>query len=66
MTFLITFIFLSIIKVVFSTIRSITTIKSDKTVVSLICDNYFAFYNIILIYTVADLLLSVILLVFGL
>ena len=55
MTFLITFIILSIINVVFSTVRSITTIKSGKTVASLISGGYFAFYNIMLIYTVADL-----------
>ena len=54
MTFLITFIILSIINVVFSTVRSITTIKSGKTVASLISGGYFAFYNIMLIYTVAD------------
>lgn len=54
MNFLITFITLSIINVVFSTIRSITTIKSGKTVASLISGGYFAFYNIMLIYTVAD------------
>lgn len=54
MTFLITFISLSIINVIFSTIRSITTIKSGKTVASLISGGYFAFYNIMLIYTVAD------------
>ena len=54
MKFLITFIILSIINVVFSTIRSITTIKSGKTVASLISGGYFAFYNIMLIYTVAD------------
>lgn len=54
MTFLITFIVLSIVNVIFSTIRSITTIKSGKTVASLISGGYFAFYNIMLIYTVAD------------
>lgn len=54
MTFLITFITLSIINVVFSTIRSITTIKSGKTIASLISGGYFAFYNIMLIYTVAN------------
>ena len=54
MTFLITFIALSIINVVFSTIRSITTIKSSKTVASLISGGYFAFYNVMLIYTVAE------------
>ena len=54
MTFLVTFIVLSIINVVFSTVRSITTIKSSKTVASLISGGYFAFYNIMLIYTVAE------------
>lgn len=54
MTFLITFIVLSIINVIFSTIRSIATIKSGKTVASLLSGGYFAFYNIMLIYTVAD------------
>ena len=54
MQFLITFIILSIINVIFSTIRSITTIKSGKGVASLISGGYFAFYNIMLIYTVAD------------
>lgn len=54
MTFLITFVALSIINVVFSTIRSITTIKSGKAIASLVSGGYFAFYNIMLIYTVAD------------
>jgi uncharacterized protein YebE (UPF0316 family) len=54
MTFLITIIILSIINVVFSTIRSITTIKSGKTIASLISGGYFAFYNIMLVYTVSD------------
>lgn len=54
MKFLMTFIILSIINVVFSTVRSIATIKSGKTVASLLSGGYFAFYNIMLIYTVAD------------
>lgn len=54
MKFFIVFIVLSAINVVFSTIRSITTIKSGKTVASLISGGYFAFYNIMLIYTVMD------------
>lgn len=54
MKFLIVFTILSIVNVVFSTIRSITTIKSGKTVASLINGGYFAFYNIVLIYTVID------------
>lgn len=54
MKILVTFIILSIINVIFSTIRSITTIKSGKTVASFISGGYFAFYNIMLIYTVAN------------
>lgn len=54
MKFLIIFIILSIVNVIFSTIRSITTIKGGKTVASLWSGGYFAFYNIMLIYTVAD------------
>jgi uncharacterized protein YebE (UPF0316 family) len=54
MKFLIIFIALSIVNVIFSTIRSITTIKSGKTIASIISGGYFAFYNIMLIYTVAD------------
>lgn len=54
MKFFIIFIILSAINVVFSTIRSITTIKSGKTVASLVSGGYFAFYNVMLIYTVMD------------
>ena len=54
MKIIIVFTILSIINVVFSTIRSITTIKSGKTVASLISGGYFAFYNVVLIYTVID------------
>jgi uncharacterized protein YebE (UPF0316 family) len=54
MKFLITFIILSIINVVFSTIRTITTVKSSKGIASVISGGYFAFYNIMLVYTVSD------------
>ena len=54
MKFFIVFIILSAINVIFSTIRSITTIKSGKTVASLVSGGYFAFYNVMLIYTVMD------------
>ena len=54
MKFLIVFVILSIINVVFSTVRSITTIKSGKTMASIISGGYFAFYNVMLVYTVAD------------
>ena len=52
--FLLVFIGLSIVNVVFSTIRSIVTINGSKTIASLISGGYFAFYNIMVIYTVAD------------
>lgn len=54
MNFLIVFVLLSIINVVFSTVRSLTTIKSGKWVASIISGGYFAFYNIMLVWTVAD------------
>jgi uncharacterized protein YebE (UPF0316 family) len=54
MEFLILFVVLSIVNVTFSTIRSIVTIKGGKLAASLISGGYFAFYNIMLIYTVAD------------
>ena len=52
--FLLVFVGLSIVNVVFSTIRSIVTISRSKAVASLISGGYFAFYNIMMIYTVAD------------
>lgn len=52
--FLMVFVGLSIVNVVFSTIRSIVTINGSKIVASLISGGYFAFYNIMMIYTVAD------------
>lgn len=54
MKLIIIFVVLSIINVVFSTIRSIVTIKGGKATASLISGGYFAFYNIMLLYTVAD------------
>ena len=52
--FLLTFVILSIINVVFSTIRSIVTINGSKLSASLLSGAYFAFYNVMMIYTVAD------------
>lgn len=54
MNFLLMFVFLSIINVVFSTIRTILTVKGGKITASVISGGYFAFYNIMLIYTVAE------------
>jgi hypothetical protein len=48
------FIGLSIVNVVFSTIKSIVTIKGSPFVASLISALYYGYYNIVLIYTVAD------------
>lgn len=53
-TFLLTFIILSVVNVVFSTVRSIITIKGGKVAASLISGGYFAFYNVMMIYTVMD------------
>ena len=52
--FLMVFIALSIINVVFSTVRSIVTINGGKWLASLMSGGYFAFYNVMMIYTVAD------------
>lgn len=54
MNTLIIFSILTIINVILSTIKSIVTIKSGKTVASLISAGYYGFYNVVLIYTVAD------------
>lgn len=48
------FAILSIVNVIFSTYRSIITIKGSKGVASIVSASYFTFYNIVLIYTVAD------------
>lgn len=48
------FIGLSIVNVVFSTIKSIVTIKGGAFSASLISALYYGYYNIVLIYTVAD------------
>lgn len=54
MEFLVIFIILSVINVIFSTVRSIVTIKGGKFVASIVSGGYFAFYNVMLIYTVMD------------
>lgn len=54
MNFLVMFVILSIVNVIFSTVRSIVTIKGGKLAASLISGGYFAFYNVMLIFTVAD------------
>ena len=52
--FLAVFFTLSIINVVFATIKSLVTINGSKAVASFISGGYFAFYNVMMIYTVAD------------
>lgn len=54
MKFLIVFFVLSLVNVIFSTVRSLVTINGNKAVASLVSGGYFAFYNIMLLYTVAD------------
>ena len=54
MNLLLIFVALSIINVVFSTIKSIVTIKSGPWVASIVSALYYGYYNIVLIYTVAD------------
>ena len=52
--FLLVFIGLSLFNVIFSTVRSLLTINGGKTTASLVSGAYYAFYNVMLIYTVAD------------
>lgn len=59
MKLIITFFILSVINVIFSTVRSIVTIKSGKGIASIINAGYFAFYNLVMIYTMADFSLAV-------
>ena len=52
--FLILFFVFSIVNVVFSTIKTIITINGNKYVASVLSGAYYAFYNVMVIYTVAD------------
>ena len=54
MKIIIIFTILSIINVIFSTVRSLATINGGKMLASILNGGYFAFYNIVLIYSVAD------------
>lgn len=54
MNLLLIFVVLSIVNVIFSTIKSIVTIKSGPWVASIVSALYYGYYNIVLIYTVAD------------
>lgn len=48
------FIVLTIINVITSTIKSIVTVKANKWIASFVSALYYGYYNIVLIYTVAD------------
>lgn len=54
MNILVIFTILTIINVVFSTIKSIMTVRGSPLSASLINGFYYGFYNILLLYTVAD------------
>lgn len=51
---LLIFIGLSIVNVIFSTVKSIVTIKSGPWIASIVSALYYGYYTIVLIYTVAD------------
>lgn len=52
--FLVVFIILSIINVVFSTVRQLVTNGNNKVLAALLSGGYFAFYNVMMIFTVSD------------
>lgn len=54
MQLLLIFTALSIVNVVFSTTKSIATVKSSRLVASLVNATYYSYYNIILIITIQD------------
>lgn len=54
MRLIVTFAVLSLINVIFSTVKSLVTIKGDKYTASLVNGLYYAYYNIVIIYTVAE------------
>ena len=54
MKLIIIFTALSLINVIFSTVRSLTTIKCGPWIASIVSALYFSYYNIVLIYTVAE------------
>lgn len=54
MKLIIIFTALSLVNVIFSTVRSLTTIKCGPWIASIVSALYFSYYNIVLIYTVAE------------
>lgn len=54
MNILLIFTILTIVNVIFSTIKSIATVKATPAVAALVNGLYYAYYNAVLIYSVAD------------
>lgn len=54
MKILIVFFVLTALNVILSTIKSIVTVKSGPAIAALVNALYYGFYNVVLIYTVAD------------
>lgn len=54
MNILITFFILTILNVILSTVKSIITVKGSPVVAAIVNAMYYGFYNVVLIYTVAD------------
>lgn len=54
MNILITFFILTILNVILSTVKSIITVKGSPIVAAIVNAMYYGFYNVVLIYTVAD------------
>lgn len=54
MNILIIFFILTILNVILSTVKSIITVKGSPVVAAMVNAFYYGFYNVVLIYTVAD------------
>lgn len=54
MDILIIFFILTILNVILSTVKSIITVKGSPAVAAMVNAFYYGFYNVVLIYTVAD------------
>ena len=54
MKLLLTFVILSILNVVFSTIKSIITVQGSPMCASLVSAFYYGYYTVVLVYTVSD------------
>lgn len=54
MNILIIFTILTIVNVIFSTVKSIATVKASPAIAALVNGLYYGYYNIVLLYTVAD------------